>query len=66
LIQATSGNWGGLGRRANRSGCAAYLATVIDCYSRRIVGFAIANHLRTDLITDALRMAVIHRTRRPG
>jgi putative transposase len=39
----------------------AYLATVIDCFSRRVVGFAVADHMRTDLITDALRMAIIHR-----
>jgi HTH-like domain/Integrase core domain len=39
----------------------AYLATVIDCYSRRVVGFAIADHMRTDLIIEALRMAIIHR-----
>lgn len=39
----------------------AFLATVIDCYSRRVVGFAIADHMRTDLIIDALRMAIIHR-----
>jgi transposase InsO family protein len=39
----------------------AYLATVIDCYSRRVVGWAIADHMRTDLIIDALRMAIIHR-----
>jgi transposase InsO family protein len=34
-----------------------YLATVIDCFSRRLVGWAIAEHMRTDLITDALRAA---------
>jgi putative transposase len=39
----------------------AFLATVIDCYSRRVVGFAIADHMRTGLIIDALRMAIIHR-----
>jgi transposase InsO family protein len=39
----------------------AFLATVIDCYSRRVVGFAVADHMRTDLIIDALRMAIIHR-----
>jgi transposase InsO family protein len=39
----------------------AYLATVIDCYARRVVGWAIAEHMRTDLIIDALRMAIIHR-----
>jgi transposase InsO family protein len=44
----------------------AYLATVIDCYSRRVVGWAIAEHMRTDLITDALRMAIITRNPPPG
>ena len=34
-----------------------YLATVIDCFSRRLVGWAIAEHMRTDLITDALSAA---------
>ena len=34
-----------------------YLATVIDCYSRRIVGYAMADHMRTSLVTDALDMA---------
>ncbi len=34
-----------------------YLATVIDCYSRRLVGFAIADHMRTSLVRDALLMA---------
>lgn len=31
-----------------------YLATVIDCYSRRLVGWAVADHMRTSLVTDAL------------
>lgn len=35
-----------------------YLATVIDCYSRRLAGFAIADHLRTSLIEQALHQAV--------
>jgi putative transposase len=39
----------------------AYLATVIDCYSRRVVGWALADHMRTDLVIDALRMAVVSR-----
>jgi transposase InsO family protein len=39
----------------------AFCATVIDCYSRKVVGFAVADHMRTDLIIDALRMAIIHR-----
>jgi hypothetical protein len=30
-----------------------YLATVIDCFSRRLAGWAIAEHMRTDLVTDA-------------
>src|SRR5665648_1286216 len=30
-----------------------YLATVIDCYSRRLVGWSIADHMRTDLVADA-------------
>ena len=38
-----------------------YLATVIDCYSRRLAGWAIAEHMRTDLVTDALNAA--HGTR---
>jgi putative transposase len=39
----------------------AYLATVIDLASRRVVGWALANHMRTDLVADALRMACIQR-----
>ncbi|WP_078585371.1 IS3 family transposase [Streptomyces anulatus] len=35
-----------------------YLATVIDLYSRRLAGWAIADHMRTDLVTDALAAAV--------
>ncbi len=34
-----------------------YLATVIDCFSRRVVGWSIADHMRTSLVADALRMA---------
>jgi len=44
----------------------AYLATVIDCYSRRVVGWAIADHMRTDLIIGALRMAIVARNPPPG
>jgi putative transposase len=39
----------------------AYVATVIDLYSRAIVGYAIDNHLRTSLVTDALNMAITRR-----
>ena len=35
----------------------AYLATVIDLASRRVVGWALADHMRTELVTDALEMA---------
>ena len=38
-------------------GANLYLATVIDCYSRRLVGWAIADHMRTELVADALRAA---------
>jgi transposase InsO family protein len=34
-----------------------YLATVIDCYSRRLIGWAIADHMRTSLVEDALKAA---------
>jgi transposase InsO family protein len=34
-----------------------YLATVIDLHSRRLVGWAIADHMRTDLVLDALHAA---------
>ncbi len=35
-----------------------YLATVIDLASRRVVGWAMADHLRAELACDALRMAI--------
>jgi transposase InsO family protein len=38
-----------------------YLATVIDIASRRVVGFALAKHLRTELVTHALTNAVAAR-----
>ena len=34
-----------------------YLATVIDCYSKKVVGWSIANHMRTELVADALKNA---------
>ncbi|MBN3929659.1 IS3 family transposase [Streptomyces verrucosisporus] len=39
------------------SGKFLYLATVIDLASRRLAGWAIADHMRTDLVTDALAAA---------
>jgi transposase InsO family protein len=38
-----------------------YLATVIDLHSRRLVGWAIADHMRTDLVETALRRAHVIR-----
>ena len=35
-----------------------YLATVLDVFSRRVVGWAMANHLRTELVLAALNMAL--------
>jgi transposase InsO family protein len=40
-----------------------YLATVIDLSSRRVVGWAMADHMRTELVCDALTMAID--TRKP-
>jgi putative transposase len=41
-----------------------YLAVVLDAWSRRIVGWSMANHLRAELVLDALEMALGQR--RPG
>ena len=41
-----------------------YLAGVIDLCSRRIVGWSMADHMRTDLVSDALSMALARRS--PG
>ncbi len=43
-----------------------YLATVIDIASRRIVGYAITDHLRTELVSAALANAVAARDPQPG
>lgn len=34
-----------------------YLATVLDCFSKKVIGYAMAEHMRTELVVDALRMA---------
>jgi transposase InsO family protein len=39
------------------TGTNLYLATVIDCCSRRVAGWAIAEHMRTELVEDALNAA---------
>lgn len=41
-----------------------YLAGVMDLFSRKIVGWSMAEHLRTDLVSEALRMAIARR--QPG
>ena len=38
-----------------------YLAIVLDVWSRRVVGWAMANHLRTELVLDAFDMALAQR-----
>ena len=38
-----------------------YLAIVLDAFSRRVVGWSVANHLRTRLVLDALDMALWQR-----
>ena len=47
-----------------RGGC--YLAAVQDAFSRRIVGWAMADHMRAELVVDALQMAVSRRRPEPG
>ena len=43
-----------------------YLAAVQDAYSRRIVGWAMTEHMRAELVVDALQMAVHRRRPDPG
>lgn len=43
-----------------------YLATLLDVYSRRVVGFALAAHLRTELAREALALARGQRQPQPG
>jgi putative transposase len=38
-----------------------FVAIVLDVYSRRVVGWAMATHLRTELVLDALNMAIYRR-----
>jgi putative transposase len=43
-----------------------YLAAVVDCFSRRVVGWSMRDDLRAELVVDALEMAVAHRRPGPG
>lgn len=39
-----------------------YVSAVLDCFSRKIVGWAMAEHMETDLVAGALQMAIHQRT----
>lgn len=43
-----------------------YLAVVLDCFSRRVVGWAMADHIRSELVVDALQMAIWNRRPEAG
>ena len=43
-----------------------YLATVIDLYSRKIVGWSMADTMKVSLVNDALSMAILHRNPSQG
>jgi putative transposase len=43
-----------------------YLAAVLDLYSRKVVGWAMAPHMATDLVCKALQMAIVLRKPAPG
>jgi putative transposase len=43
-----------------------YLVAVQNIFSRRIVGWAMNSHMRTELVIDALQMALAHRRPDPG
>ena len=43
-----------------------YLSFVLETYSRKIVGWSMANNLRTELVLDASNMAIYTRRPQPG
>ena len=43
-----------------------YLAIVLDAFSRIVVGWSIADHMRSELVVDALQMAIWRRRPEPG
>lgn len=43
-----------------------FLATVIDCFNKEVIGWAMAEHMRTELVTDALDMAARNHVLEPG
>jgi len=42
-----------------------YLAVVLDCFSRRVVGWAMDDHLRSEIVVDALQIALWNRRPAP-
>ena len=38
-----------------------YLAVVLDAWSRRVVGWSVADHIRSELVVDAVQMAIWRR-----
>jgi len=43
-----------------------YLAVVLDAFSRRVVGWSIADHMRSELVVDAVQMAIWRRRPQSG
>ncbi len=43
-----------------------YLGAVMDCYSRRVVGWSMRTDLEAELVVDALEMAIARRRPKPG
>ena len=43
-----------------------YLATVLDCCTKKVVGYCMASHMRTSLVCDAINMAVRSCPHTPG
>ncbi|MBO0884578.1 MAG: IS3 family transposase [Mycobacterium sp.] len=43
-----------------------FLATVIDCFNKEVIGWSMAQHMRTELVTDALDMAARNHVLEPG
>ena len=43
-----------------------FLATVIDCFNKEVIGWSMAEHMRTELVTDALDMAARNHVLEPG
>ena len=43
-----------------------YISFVLDTYPRKVVGWSMANHLKTELVVDAVNMAIYNRRPQPG